>query len=73
MQPISFPLVIAIDGPAAAGKGTLARRIARDYGLDFLDTGALYRGVAWLMLEGGADPADEVSAIKTAQAFDLSL
>lgn len=71
-QTPSFPLAIAIDGPAAAGKGTLARAIAREYRLDFLDTGALYRGVAWMMLEAGADPADSDAAIKTAQTFDLA-
>ena len=41
-------IVIAVDGPAASGKGTLARRLASFYGLAFLDTGSLYRGVGWL-------------------------
>lgn len=65
--------IIAIDGPAAAGKGTLARRIAREYECAFLDTGMLYRGVAWLILSAGGDPADEKSATQIAKNFDLEL
>jgi len=52
-------MIIAVDGPAAAGKGTLARRLARHYGLAFLDTGALYRAAALHALEIGGDPRDE--------------
>ncbi len=55
-------LVIAIDGPAAAGKGTLARRLAAALGLRHLDTGLLYRAVGRLVLDGGADPSDPVAA-----------
>jgi cytidylate kinase len=55
-------MIIAIDGPAAAGKGTLARRLARHFGLAFLDTGALYRAVGLKVLEAGGDPADEAQA-----------
>jgi CMP/dCMP kinase len=51
-------MIIAIDGPAAAGKGTLARRLAKHYGLAYLDTGSLYRAVALKVLEAGGDPAD---------------
>jgi cytidylate kinase len=50
--------VIAIDGPAAAGKGTLARRIAATLGLAYLDTGSLYRAVARRVLDAGGDPND---------------
>jgi CMP/dCMP kinase len=50
-------MIIAIDGPAAAGKGTLARRLAKHYGLAYLDTGSLYRAVALKVLEAGGDPA----------------
>ena len=53
------PFVIALDGPAASGKGTLARRMSGHYGLAHLDTGMLYRGVAWIILEQGGDPADD--------------
>jgi cytidylate kinase len=55
-------LVIAIDGPAAAGKGTLARRLAAHFGLPHLDTGLLYRAVARLVIEAGGDPADPDAA-----------
>lgn len=65
------PLVIALDGPAASGKGTLAMLIADAYGLAYLDTGSLYRGVAWLMLAAGADPADEAAAERTARGFSV--
>ena len=56
MQPSS--MIIAVDGPAASGKGTLSRRIARKFGLAYLDTGSLYRGVALMALEAGIDLAD---------------
>jgi cytidylate kinase len=55
-------MIIAIDGPAAAGKGTLARRLARHYGLAYLDTGALYRAVGLKVLDAGGDPADAAQA-----------
>ena len=61
--------VIAIDGPAAAGKGTLARRIAAVLGLPCLDTGTLYRAVGRLVLDDGGDPADPVAAEKAARAL----
>ncbi len=63
-------LIIAIDGPAAAGKGTLARRLAHHFGLPHLDTGLLYRAVARRMLDEGADPADGAAAEATARALD---
>jgi len=52
------PLLIAIDGPAASGKGTLAGVLAADYGLPFLDTGLLYRAVGHLAYLGGVTPED---------------
>lgn len=55
-------VVIAIDGPAAAGKGTLARRLAGALGLRYLDTGLLYRAVGRLVLDAGGDPADPAVA-----------
>ena len=61
--------VIAIDGPAAAGKGTLARRIAATLGLPYLDTGLLYRAVGRLVLDDGGDPADPVAAEAAARAL----
>jgi cytidylate kinase len=54
--------IIAIDGPAAAGKGTLARRLAAALGLPYLDTGLLYRAVGRLVLDLGGDPADPATA-----------
>jgi cytidylate kinase len=58
--------VIAIDGPAAAGKGTLARRIAAALGLPYLDTGLLYRAVGRLVLDAGGDPSDPAHAAEAA-------
>jgi CMP/dCMP kinase len=62
-------MIIAIDGPAAAGKGTLARRIAAALGLPYLDTGLLYRAVGRLALDAGADPADPAAAARAAAAL----
>ncbi|MBB4657916.1 (d)CMP kinase [Parvularcula dongshanensis] len=67
------PLVIAVDGPAAAGKGTLSRRLAGYYGLAYLDTGTLYRGVGWLMMHRNLDPRNAEEAAATAQGFSLDL
>ena len=69
------PLVIAVDGPAAVGKGTLARRLAAHYGLRHLDTGSLYRATALRVLRSGGDPAGEAEAAAAASgitADDLS-
>ena len=51
-------IVVAIDGPAGVGKSTVARRVAAGLGVPYLDTGAMYRAVAWKALEEGLDPAD---------------
>ena len=61
--------IIAIDGPAASGKGTLARRIAQELGFAHLDTGALYRAVGLAVLESGGDPTNEQQAVAAAQAL----
>jgi CMP/dCMP kinase len=61
--------IIAIDGPAAAGKGTLARRIAAALGLPYLDTGLLYRAVGRRVLDAGGDPADPAVAEAAARAL----
>ena len=61
--------VIAIDGPAAAGKGTLARRLAAHFGLPYLDTGLLYRAVGRRVLDVGGDPFDPVAAEAAARAL----
>jgi CMP/dCMP kinase len=62
-------VIIAIDGPAAAGKGTLGRRLAQHLNLAFLDTGGLYRAVALKVLDGGGDPADATVAEAAAKAI----
>jgi len=68
------PLVIAIDGPSGAGKGTIARAIARRLGFHHVDTGAMYRAVAWKALRDGIDLNDEaaVSAVAERARFDVS-
>ncbi len=63
-------MIIAIDGPAAAGKGTLAQRLAAHYRLPYLDTGLLYRLTGKLMLEQGLDPDDPAAAERVAQSLD---
>ena len=67
---MSVPVVIAVDGPAACGKGTLARLLARHYGFAHLDSGALYRLVALGVIEANGDPADEADAVKAARAIE---
>ena len=68
------PVVVAIDGPSASGKGTVARRLAAELGFAHLDTGLLYRAVARRLLDGGGGPADGGAAVQAArglQAADL--
>ena len=65
-------MIIAIDGPAASGKGTLARRLADYYHLPHLDTGLSYRAVAHMLLEKGWPLDDEAHAIEAAQLVDLA-
>lgn len=66
-------MIIAIDGPAASGKGTLARRLAAHFGLAYLDTGSLYRAVGFAVLADGHDPSDPDAAEAAARALDASL
>lgn len=63
--------VIAIDGPSASGKGTVAERVARVLGFHYLDSGALYRLVALAALRAGADPEDEARVAELARALDV--
>jgi cytidylate kinase len=65
-------MLLAIDGPAASGKGTLGRLIAAHYGLAHLDTGKLYRAVARDVLAKGASPGDVKAALSAAEALDFS-
>ena len=60
----SLPLVIAVDGPAASGKGTIAKALARHYGLPHMDTGLLYRAVALSLFRFGGDAASEFEAVR---------
>jgi len=62
-------MIIAVDGPAASGKGTLARRLAGHFGYAYLDTGKLYRAVGYAVLTAGEDPADQAAAVRAAKAL----
>jgi cytidylate kinase len=66
---VSVPRVIAIDGPSAAGKGTLAKRLAAHFDLPHLDTGLLYRAVGWMAEQSGRPPAEIAAAL---EASDLA-
>jgi CMP/dCMP kinase len=63
-------MIIAIDGPAASGKGTLARRLAERYGLRHLDTGLIYRAVGKALLDAGHSPSNSARAVAAAEALD---
>ena len=65
--------VIAIDGPAGSGKSTVARRLAERLGLDYLDTGAMYRAVTFAALRRGIDPADTGPVAELARVVDLDV
>lgn len=67
--PTAAPLVIAVDGPAASGKGTIARALAKHFGLPHMDTGLLYRAVGLNLFRFGGDPGNELEAVR---ACDLS-
>lgn len=66
-------LVIAIDGPAGAGKSTVARELARRFNILYLDTGALYRACAWAALQAGLEPGDEARVKAWLPRFHLRL
>ena len=63
-------MIIAVDGPAASGKGTLSKRVAVHYALAYLDTGSLYRAVARDTVIAGGDPRDENAAVTAAEKID---
>jgi cytidylate kinase len=63
-------MIIAVDGPAAAGKGTIARALARHFGYHFLDTGSLYRMVGLAALRAGGAPLSAAAAIAAARSLD---
>lgn len=64
-------MIIAVDGPTASGKGTIAKALAQHFGLKRLDTGALYRAVGLAVLDAGGDPGDEAAAVAAARALNL--
>jgi cytidylate kinase len=63
--------VIALDGPSASGKSTVARKVAARLGYKYVDSGALYRGLAWKVIESGLDPADPVAVMATMQRMKV--
>jgi cytidylate kinase len=65
--------VIAIDGPAGSGKSTVAKRLAQRLGLDYLDTGAMYRAVTFAALRRGIDPADAEPVVMLAKAVEMEV
>jgi cytidylate kinase len=67
------PVIIAIDGPSASGKGTIARQLAAQLGFAYLDTGLLYRAVGFAVMSAGGDPADPELAEQAALALALRL
>ena len=67
MPATSRPVLIAVDGPAASGKGTIARALAVHFGLPHMDTGMLYRSVALTMFRFGGDPASEFEAVRACE------
>ncbi len=70
-MPIKSDLIITIDGPAGTGKSTVARLLAARLGLDFLDTGAMYRAAAAIVLDRGLDPDDTEAVVATVADADL--
>ena len=66
-------IIVAIDGPAGAGKSTVARKVANRLSLLYIDSGAMYRAVAWKALEEGVDPADDRAVTEVAEAMKIEL
>jgi cytidylate kinase len=64
-------MIIAVDGPAASGKGTIARALAQHYGLPHMDTGVLYRAVALNLWRWGGDPASEFEALRACDMLNI--
>ena len=67
------PTIVAIDGPAGAGKSTVGRAVADRLGLQYLDTGAMYRAITFAALRRGLDPTDEDHVAELSEAVDLSV
>ncbi|RNE66807.1 (d)CMP kinase [Cryobacterium tepidiphilum] len=69
----SIPLVVAIDGPAGSGKSSVSKAVADRLDFAFLDTGAGYRALAWLMLDRGVDTADAAAVVAELDTFDVEI
>lgn len=72
-DPTAAPVVVAIDGPAGAGKSTVGRAIAARLGLEYLDTGAMYRAVTFAALRRGVDPTDEHDVAALAGTVEMDI
>jgi cytidylate kinase len=70
---MSAPVVVAIDGPAGSGKSTLSRALAVRLGLERLDTGAMYRSVAWAVLQRRIDTGDRDAVAEVARGLDIEV
>lgn len=66
-------MIVAIDGPSGAGKSTVAKRLARKLSYTYMDTGAMYRGIAWKVIHVGLDPSDEVGLRRILAAIRIEL
>jgi cytidylate kinase len=66
-------MIVTIDGPAGAGKSTAARLLATELGFAFLDTGAMYRAMAWFVLEAGIDPTEERAVVEAVETTQLAV
>ncbi|MCA9021756.1 MAG: (d)CMP kinase [Planctomycetaceae bacterium] len=65
-------MIVTIDGPAGSGKSTAAKGLAERLGFEFLDTGAMYRCVAWAVIEKQVDPADEAAVVRVSQQIQIA-
>ncbi|MFQ5849094.1 MAG: (d)CMP kinase [Candidatus Binatia bacterium] len=65
--------IVAIDGPAGAGKSTVAKRLAQELGYKYLDTGAMYRAFAWKVVQAGIDSSDEVGLERILEGIEVEL
>jgi cytidylate kinase len=68
-----LPIQVAIDGPAGAGKSTVAKLVAKELDIKYIDTGAMYRAVAWLLLEKAIDANDETAVVQLTESLQFTL
>ena len=72
-DPVTGNVVVAIDGPAGSGKSSVARAAARELGFQFLDTGAAYRALAWLVIDRGTNPGTREHVLAALAQFDYDI